>query len=143
MTATIKQPRTPKAHDHSYTELTFVGISGRDGEIATYGAQSSHDPQRTNLVSIDRETGAILCDCKHAECHPHGKPECWHAREVRKADYARRTAPLVARWPWEGLLSREKRLLGKVAEGKATDADLVTLDLIGDRIAELTVPIAA
>ncbi len=127
----------------SYTDLTFVGVSGLDNEIATYGAQSSHDAQRTNLVSLDRETGAILCSCKFCETHPHTEPSCWLAREVRKADFARRSLPLVASWPYQGLLNRERHLLGKVAAGTATDADRVCLDLIGNRVGELTMPIAA
>ena len=126
-----------KKQEHTYTELTYVGTSGLDNEIVTFGAQSSHDPQRTNLVSLDRETGAILCNCKFCETHPHTEPSCWLAREVRKADFARRTAPLVASWPYPGLVSRERRLLTKVAAGTATDADRVLLDLIGNRVGEI------
>ena len=59
---------------HSPAELAYAGCDETSG-IVHFTAPSVHRAGRVNTVSLDTQTGAILCDCKAAETHR----LCWHA----------------------------------------------------------------
>jgi hypothetical protein len=65
---------------HSPSELTLIGCDDRTN-IAVFQAASAHDANRTNTTALDLTTGAIICDCKGAEC---GR-QCWHMDLAIKA----------------------------------------------------------
>jgi nucleoside phosphorylase len=111
---------------HHHTELTFVGVSGARAEVVTFGAPSSHDAARTNLVSLDTQTGAIHCDCKAAECY---RP-CWHATLVEEAW---RTHPAMVEVRWLSLDQLErygKKLVAMVGVYRARTGRVLPPDLI-------------
>lgn len=65
---------------HHASELSFVSADDLTG-IVTFSAASKSKPGTLNHVSLDTATGAVLCDCKGAEC---GRA-CWHQDWVSAA----------------------------------------------------------
>lgn len=57
--------------------LRFVSADTTTGIVA-YATPSAHDAGRTNIASLDTQTGATYCDCKAGECHK----ACWHLAAV-------------------------------------------------------------
>jgi len=68
------------APQHTAAELVLIGADTITGIVA-YATQSQHDANRTNIVSLDTQTGETFCTCRASECnHP-----CWHVATVRVA----------------------------------------------------------
>lgn len=125
--------QAPKAvRGHTFRDLVFVGVSGPAGEIVTYGAPSSHDKERTNLVSLDLQTGDITCTCRHCETHPGEACACWLAQLVGEA-WRRHPAHADVRWLTDDqLVAYGLKLAGFIREyreraGRALPADEVNL----------------
>jgi hypothetical protein len=112
---------------HSPSELTLIGCDDRTN-IAVFQAPSAHDPSRVNTVALDLITGAILCDCKGAEC---GRA-CWHADLVGAA-WAASPAMGDVRWLTADQLARYGRKLAAMAAnyrarcGRVLPADALNL----------------
>jgi len=91
---------TATAALHTPTELAFVGADDLTGIVTFHTISKSH-PATPNTTNLDTLTGAIICDCRAAEC---GK-ECWHAALVTAAWY-RTPAMGDVRWLTDSQLVR-------------------------------------
>jgi len=112
---------------HTPSELTLIGADDTTG-IVTFTAPSKSHPATPNTVSLDTATGAILCDCKGAEC---GRA-CWHGDHVAAA-WLRSPAMADVRWLTDTQLVRYgAKTAAMVATyrartGRALNADAVNL----------------
>ena len=118
--------------EHTYRDLVYVGVSGADGEVITYGAASASTPGKTNLVSYDVQTGEVECTCRWCETHPHDEPACWLARSVVAAWERHPACQEVAQLGDTALLAYGSKLASFVRQyrertGRALPADLTNL----------------
>jgi len=118
---------TATAALHSPAELVFVGADDLTS-IATFTAPSKSHPATPNTTSLDTTTGAVLCDCKGAECGQ----ACWHADHVAAA-WVRTGAMLDVLWLTDGELIRYGKKLGAMCRiyrartGRVLPMDAVNL----------------
>lgn len=90
---------------HHASELSFVSADDLTG-IVTFSAPSAHDAGRVNHVSLDTVSGAILCDCKGAEC---GRA-CWHADWISTAWSNHEARQLARRFTSAQLLQTGRKM---------------------------------
>lgn len=65
---------------HEPGELTFCRADDIHN-VVTFSAPSKSQPGARHSVSLDAQTGEVLCSCKAAECGQ----RCWHVELVRAA----------------------------------------------------------
>lgn len=127
-----RQAPSAVVRGHTFRDLVFVGVSGASGEIVSYGAQSQSDKAKTNLVSLDVQTGDVTCTCIHCETHPNEPCSCWLARLIDEA-WERHPAHADVRWLTDSqLLAYGKKLASFARQyrertGRALQADEVNL----------------
>ncbi len=57
--------------------LRFLSADTTTGIVA-YAVASQHDASRTNIISLDTQTGATFCTCRASECNH----TCWHETAI-------------------------------------------------------------
>jgi len=60
--------------------LRFLSADTTTGIVA-YAVASRHDASRTNVISLDTQTGGTFCTCRASECHH----TCWHLAAISAA----------------------------------------------------------
>ncbi len=108
--------------------LRFLSADTTTGIVA-YATPSAHDAGRTNVVSLDTQTGATYCDCKAGECHK----ACWHLAAVRAA-WDAEAARFETVWLTDAQLVRSGT---KAARMVATYQTRIGRSLASDRVALL------
>lgn len=87
------------------TTTTRPALRFRSADVTTgivaYAVASRHDARRTNVVSLDTQTGNTFCTCKAAEC----LKGCWHEAAIQAA-WAAELAALGVAWMSDAQLMR-------------------------------------
>jgi len=60
--------------------LRFLSADTATGIVA-YAVASRHNAGRTNIISLDTQTGGTFCTCRASECHH----TCWHLAAISAA----------------------------------------------------------
>lgn len=80
--------------------LRFLSADTTTGIVA-YAVASRHDATRTNIISLDTQTGATFCTCRASECNH----ACWHEAAILEA-WAAELAALGLVWMSDAQLMR-------------------------------------
>lgn len=80
--------------------LRFLSADTTTGIVA-YAVASRHDAARTNIISLDTQTGATFCTCRASECHH----ICWHEAAIQ-ASWDAELAALGLVWMSDAQLMR-------------------------------------
>lgn len=131
----------------SAAAFRFISADTMTGIVA-YATPSAHDTGRTNIASLDTQTGATYCDCKAGECHK----ACWHRAAVIAA-WDAEPARFEVVWLTDAQLVRYgKKATAMLAVYRARTGRVLPMDAVNllaarceyrDRLALADAPLAA